>query len=123
MVSEPLALTAVGLDEDPDVIIGPRYRYEDVRPGAGGSIVLEVNGENWRGRQRRGDPVKIPLPMSGPIHRRQTGDDPRRWYACCAQCGRMSKPYVRQNERAMFQWGHQHRCLRRSPKDYNPHAE
>lgn len=96
------------------VLVGPRYRLQDVRSGARDTVVLETNrGEINPDRSApRPTIIEIPKPVSGPIVRMPNNGPVGKsgWHARCEQCGERSKPYTRKNEPAMSGWAFNHRC-------------
>lgn len=100
-----------------ELLVGVRFRYEDVRAATGNTIVLELDGEQWKRKDHR-MVIELPSPVSGPIFRWQDPDS-KKYQAYCGGCTdteglegvASSKWYERKNEPALFTWAHNHRCV------------
>ena len=88
-----------------EILVGPRYRYDDARHGADRTFLLETDGA-----VKGFDPhavVQIPKPVAGAIWRRGYG---KHWFCWCESCHAITRTYKRKNEPALRKWAHQHRC-------------
>lgn len=93
-----------------EIIVGVRYRLKDVRMGVGGTVVIESEHDYHA-------PFELPEPIAGPIHRVRWSD--KKYVANCHGCGKISKPYKRKGEPALFSWAHFHRCGQLSMQEIN----
>lgn len=90
-----------------EVLVGLRYRLEDVRAGAS-SVVLEAGRGGFEVQaQDHHSPCALPTPIAGPIVR--DGGPP--FVARCLACGGSSGPYRRKNAPTLWRWAQNHRCV------------